>query len=256
MRDADISVLSVFPPTLLFFYGHVKQFKSFSRCTSLLRLRFRRKIPTRTMLIFVGEPNADLNSCCSSGDMVWFCDLDSSSSPPCFCYCRCRLWGGARSHSLLRLDPTGENSPLRVGGWCCRFSSSCVSLSRHNILVCFCPLMSSLVQHKAFPQESCADTKQNRNKQKHGFLLFLLWYYWGSWHLPVTNGNTGCSHGAHCSRQVLSDWYQSASCYEQFLPPSSCGAGNTLFGCQVSVFLCFVFVLVSPVHICTVGCIP
>lgn len=72
------------------------------------------------------------------------------------------------------------------------------------------------------------DTLRNceQNKQKHGFLLFLLWYYWGSWHLSITGtGNTSCSPGRYCSRQVLSNITPlkaletfSASCCEQFLP--------------------------------------
>lgn len=60
------------------------------------------------------------------------------------------------------------------------------------------------VQNRSFfPQEALVSCADQPNTQKCGFLLFLLWCFWGSWHLSATSGNTSWSPGSYCSCQVF-----------------------------------------------------
>ncbi len=114
----------------------------------------------------------------------------------------------------------------------------------------------------------CRDCVGKPNKQRSGFLLFLLWYYWGSCHLSVTNGKTSCSHSPYCYRQVLSNMTSlmalktcfslSASYCEQFLP-----TGTQIHSWESEKFWCFAFLKLCfccqataaqiwSMHICTV----
>lgn len=185
-RDADVRV-SPFFFFFCFFTNMWNSLKLFSRCSLLVCLRFRWKIPTSERekdARWAAEPA--MTELLLSGDgMVWWFGLIVAL----FC-CLCR----SREDFLHHLD-LNWRSVFHTRGWCFFF---------------FTHFISSLWD--SFPQETFDPLELRRlkqNKQNHGFLLFLLWYYWGgrggSWHLSVTAGNTSCSHGPHCPGQVLSN---------------------------------------------------